>query len=559
MAEEAGGTGGAPAPPAEEPPAEPAPAEQPPAEEPPAEQPPAEQPPAEEPPAEQPPAEQPPAEEPSAEQPPAETPPADAEPGEPAPDGGEADAAPGEAPGETDPGPPAAPGQQPAPGEQGRPAPQDGNQASGDELKDRVLAEAPLPETDPKALRAAADGLKQTGTQGQQAADEALKVAHAAGPDWRGRPGQQFGEQATAEAERTRAVGEEMTKLGDGLARGADTVDALRDGRLAEIEDGRPIFDLSRTMPPGEAAFAEERVVRDLVARGQAMTEQAKEQVRGAFEGWNVSPVQHEKPPQEIPHRLDIELGDKKGQLRGPAGEKLFGANKTGDQIDRSRLSDGQLERNYDAVRDASFKVDSGMRELEIAGKDVPAKFEAEVTGWHSTGLPQDGSLYTEWLDTPTPQAGRFEGKAAWGAGGSVATRTDVGDASARVRAEALAGGEAEASLDVGGRFFGAEAGAFAGAKANVSGFADYGGIGAGGKAEARVGIGLDGGFTAGKQGDKWVIGGKVGAALGIGGKLEGQIVIDPQKATQTLKDVGSAIAEGFRNPGPVSPYANYF
>ncbi|PXY23959.1 hypothetical protein [Prauserella flavalba] len=540
MAEEAGDAGGAPPPPAEEPaPAEPAPAEQPPAEQPPAEQPPAEEPPAEQPAAEEPPAEQPPAEEIPAEEPPAASPPAEAGPGEPAPRDGEAPA-------------PA----EPATDEQDRPAPQDGSQPSGDELKDRVLAEAPLPETDPRALLAAADGLKQTGTQGQQAADEALKVAHAAEPDWRGQPGQQFGEQATAEAERTRAVGEEMTKLGDGLAQGAETVDALKEGRLAEIEDGRPIFDLGKTMPPGEAAFAEERVVRDLVARGQAMTEQAKEQVRGAFDGWTVSPVQHERPPQETPHRLDLELGDKKF---GRNPEKLFGANKTDSQIDRSRLSDGQLERNYDAVRDASFKVDSGMHNLEIAGKDMPAKFEAEVTGWHSTGLPQDGSLYTEWLDTPTPQAGRFEGKAAWGAGGSVATRTDVGDASARIRAEALAGGEAEASLDVGGRFVGAEAGAFAGVKANVGGFADYGGFGAGGKAEARAGIGLEGGFTAGKQGDKWVIGGKVGAALGIGGKLEGQLVIDPQKATQTLKDLGSAIAEGFRSPGPVSPYANYF
>ncbi|UJW32039.1 hypothetical protein L3Q67_43965 [Saccharothrix sp. AJ9571] len=473
-------------------------------------------------------------------------------------DGGRTDGRDGAA-GNDDPARTADPGQQPPdePGSAGaQPAAPEGKTPDGDELTQRVLTGEPLPETDTGVLRTAADGLRTSGTRGQEAADEALSVAHGTGQDWRGRPGEQFGEQTTEEAERTRATGEDMIKLGDGLSRGADTVDALTRERLADIDDSRPIFDMSRTMPRGEGTFVEERVVGDLVQRGKTATEQATQQVRGAFEGWQVSPVQYERGPVETGHRLEIDTGSKK---LGRNPEKPFGANKTEDQIERSKLSDPSLVRNYDAVRDASFQVDSGLRNLEIAGDDVPVRLTADVTGWRSDSSPLGGSLYTEFLDTPTPKGGRFDGRAAWGAGGSADVRADVGDTSVRARLEALAGAEGEAKLDVGSQFFGAGAGGFAGAKVSAAGFGEVGGFGAGGKAEARAGIGLDAGVTFGQKDGHWVIGGKIGAALGIGGKLEGQIVIDPAKAGQTLQDIGSAIVEGFRDPGPSIPHTTYF
>ncbi|MGC7097365.1 hypothetical protein ACPZ19_22040 [Amycolatopsis lurida] len=433
----------------------------------------------------------------------------------------------------------------------------EGKNADGDEVTQRVLAREPLPQTDTGAIRTAADGLREAGTRGQEAADNALKVANGTGQDWRGRPGEQFGEQTTAEAERTRADGEEMIKLGDGLSRGADTVDALTRERVADIDDSRPIVAMSRaTLPPEEGNLVADKVVEDLVQRGRKATDQAVRQVHEAFEGWQVSPVQYERGPVETGHRFEIEGGTKKG---GNNPEKLFGANKTEDQVERSKLSDPSLMRSYDAVRDASFQVDSGLRNLEIAGDDVPARLTADVTGWRSDSLPHQGSLYTEYLDTPTPKAGRFEGKAAWGAGGSADVRADIGDASVRARFEGLAGAEGDAKLDVGSEFFGAGAGGFAGGKVSAAGFGELGGFGAGGRAEARIGIGLDAGVTIGRKDGDWVIGGKIGAALGIGGKLEGQLVIDPDKAGQTLLDLGSAIVEGFRNPGPSIPHTTYF
>ncbi|MBN6039088.1 hypothetical protein [Amycolatopsis sp. 195334CR] len=427
----------------------------------------------------------------------------------------------------------------------------------GDEVTQRVLARAPLPDTDTAAIRTAANGLQVAGTSGQEAADKALKVANGTGQDWRGGPGEQFGTRATAEAEQTRVAGQEMSKLGDGLSQGADTVDALTRERVADIDDSRPIAAVARaTLPPAESDYVVDNVVEDLVQRGSNATGPAVRRVQEAFEGWQVTPVQYERGPVETGHRFEVEAGKKKF---GHNPEKSFGANKTEDQVERSKLSDPSLVRSYDAVRDASFQVDSGLRNLEIAGDDVPARLTADVTGWRSDTLPHQGSLYTEFLDTPTPKAGRFEGKAAWGAGGSADVRLDVGDASARARFEALAGAEGDAKLDVGSEFFGAGAGGFVGGKVSAAGFGELGGFGAGGRAEARVGIGLDAGVTIGRKDGDWVIGGKIGAALGVGGKLEGQLVIDPDKAGQTLQDLGSAIVEGFRNPGPSIPHSNFF
>ncbi|MFE6688458.1 putative T7SS-secreted protein [Streptomyces sp. NPDC057743] len=120
----------------------------------------------------------------------------------------------------------------------------------------------------------------------------------------------------------------------------------------------------------------------------------------------------------------------------------------------------------------------------------------------------------------------------------------------AKAEGSAFAGAEASTTASVGksGAHLGAEA--FAGAKATGSAHADLGGIGAGVNGEAWAGVGAQAKVDAGMKDGKFVIGGSVGVGLGIGGKVGGQIEIDPGKVVDTASDVADALGDGIEAVG---------
>jgi type VII secretion system ESX-1 substrate len=112
-------------------------------------------------------------------------------------------------------------------------------------------------------------------------------------------------------------------------------------------------------------------------------------------------------------------------------------------------------------------------------------------------------------------------------------------------KASAFAGAQAEAKGSVGTDGAHGEAGAFAGAKAEAEGHAGVAGVGVGGTAEGWAGAGAEAKFDAGFKDDgTFVVGGEAGVGLGLGGKLGGQIEIDPGKVTDAAGDAADAVGD---------------
>jgi uncharacterized protein YukE len=113
-------------------------------------------------------------------------------------------------------------------------------------------------------------------------------------------------------------------------------------------------------------------------------------------------------------------------------------------------------------------------------------------------------------------------------------------------KGEAYVGAEAgvKGSIGTDGVHVGGEA--FAGVKATTEGHASVAGVGVGGSAEAWAGVGAEAHFDAGMKDGKLVIGGDLGVGLGVGGKLGGQIEIDPGKVTDAAGDAVDAIGDWF-------------
>ncbi|RZQ64503.1 putative T7SS-secreted protein [Amycolatopsis suaedae] len=111
---------------------------------------------------------------------------------------------------------------------------------------------------------------------------------------------------------------------------------------------------------------------------------------------------------------------------------------------------------------------------------------------------------------------------------------------------EAFAGAEAEGNVSLDERGLHAGVEAFAGAKAEGEVHADVGGIGAGLTGEAWAGVGAEANVDFGfDENGTFTIGGEVGAGLGVGGKVGGEITIDPAKVMETAQGAGAAISDG--------------
>ena len=111
----------------------------------------------------------------------------------------------------------------------------------------------------------------------------------------------------------------------------------------------------------------------------------------------------------------------------------------------------------------------------------------------------------------------------------------EYGVAALQGEAKAFAGAEASAKVGFGKDGLHAGAEAFAGAKATGSVSADVAGVGAGVTGEAWAGVGAEANVDLGMKDGKFTIGGELGAGLGVGGKVGGNITVDPGKMVDSI------------------------
>lgn len=105
-------------------------------------------------------------------------------------------------------------------------------------------------------------------------------------------------------------------------------------------------------------------------------------------------------------------------------------------------------------------------------------------------------------------------------------------------------GAEASGELSIGtdGVHVGGEAFAGASAEGTVSG--DVGGVGAGLTGEVWAGVGVAADLDVGMEDGKFVIGGELGAAVGLGGSVSPEITIDPGEVMDTAQDAADNVAD---------------
>ncbi|GAA1236721.1 hypothetical protein GCM10009676_21240 [Prauserella halophila] len=139
-----------------------------------------------------------------------------------------------------------------------------------------------------------------------------------------------------------------------------------------------------------------------------------------------------------------------------------------------------------------------------------------------------------------------LKGTAKASVGGTAETKGQINYGPAEVggSGKAFAGAEAQGTVEVGADGLKAGANAFAGARAEGEVHADVGGVGAGVKGEAWAGVGAEANVQVGMDDGKFVIGGEAGAALGVGGKVGGEVTVDPGKVADTAQDAGDAIED---------------
>jgi Deoxyribonuclease NucA/NucB len=252
--------------------------------------------------------------------------------------------------------------------------------ATGDEFDQRVLNDAPLPDSDTGSLRDVAKDLRITKDRGQQAIDEASRVQRDTSQNFGGKPGEQLGAKLAAQAEDTKKTGDDMNKLADDVDHAADTIDATKQERLNDMDDARPLYHLAGTMSDVESRATQDRMVADTVNRGNTATQQGVQAMDG-IGNWssdqnepeNRNPVlgmvgDHLRSEGENYVEAEKAVGETADDVIDAAGSAagkvldFFGATDAGDDVERGLdeagdfVAEGTLEEGA-RMRNALFNL----------------------------------------------------------------------------------------------------------------------------------------------------------------------------------------------------------
>lgn len=208
-------------------------------------------------------------------------------------------------------------------------------------------------------------------------------------------------------------------------------------------------------------------------------------------------------------------LGDKVGDLLKGLGIDV--PEKTWEASAGVDVWDGSAEGKFDS----GLLSGSGKASASVLGADASASASAS------------------WLGV----SGNAEAE-AYLAKGSAEGELKLGDhAGVSGKGEAMVGAKASAEGSVGWTGAQGSAEAFAGARAEGEASAEVAGVGAGVHAEGWAGAGAEasGQFGMGDDG-KFHVGGSVGLALGVGGKVGFDVSVDPGEVVDTVSDAADDV-----------------
>ncbi|AZQ36558.1 hypothetical protein EJ357_26515 [Streptomyces cyaneochromogenes] len=229
----------------------------------------------------------------------------------------------------------------------------------------------------------------------------------------------------------------------------------------------------------------------------------------------------------------------------GKAWHEVQAADLKGAERRTWGTPNGQSVEDPNAKPKAGHETKLWERSAEAEAWKAEAEGESEWAGGRAAGKAGVQVLSAQATAAASFAEGRMQVGASAAANlvaGSAEGGWESGPVALGGKASASVGAEASAKASVGRDGVHAGFDGFAGAKAGVEGHADVGGIGAGGSAEVRAGIGATATFDAGMKDGKFVIGGELGATLGIGGNVSGQVEVDPGKVIDSVGDIADKV-----------------
>lgn len=226
----------------------------------------------------------------------------------------------------------------------------------------------------------------------------------------------------------------------------------------------------------------------------------------------------------------------------GPVGEddmRPWGDEGEGDENDKKKGPDWSVAL-WEAGAEVSLWEVGAEGETKLGDVTLSGSAGAQFLGASadaglsigSDGLTAEGSASAYLLQASA------EGSASYGI-------VDVG-----AEASVFVGAEASGELSVGTDGVHAGGEAFAGASAEGTVNADVGGVGAGVTGEAWAGVGVAADLDIGMEDGSFVIGGQVGAALGVGASVSPEITVDPGEVMDTARDAADNISDAADDVG---------
>ncbi len=188
---------------------------------------------------------------------------------------------------------------------------------------------------------------------------------------------------------------------------------------------------------------------------------------------------------------------------------------------------------------------------VQLGGRDFLAgRAGGHVEGRIGTNAAAQGGFNLGPNPTLGGQATAFAGQEVTSAG---MARANLAGYSAGVNGTARAsqGAYGNAQAMLGHHGLQANAGGFVGNRATASGGFDFSGVGGNGTAEAWNGVGATAGANGTYQNGKLRLKGKLGAALGGGGMLEGEVVIDTNELRNGVENFANASTQLYNQAAP--------
>lgn len=202
-------------------------------------------------------------------------------------------------------------------------------------------------------------------------------------------------------------------------------------------------------------------------------------------------------------------------------------AEREGTLLDLFNLSGGGERTHYEQDLDGNL---TGNETLTSGEYELKGGIGGDSNAFISKkGLGAEGSVYAGIQAS---------------AEGSVSTPNGLVSTDGKVNA--MAGAEADGRASIGHRGVEAKGEAFAGAKAEATGGVQAGGIGLQGTVEGWAGAGASGGANVTWEDGKLTVGANLGAAAGLGGKLGGEVTLEPAKTVQAITSGAKAVGNWF-------------